>query len=85
MLVGLKLIVQPAVTAVMALVVLRMPAIWSSTAILLSALPTGTGPFMLATHYRFESAVSARAILLSTLFSVATVTGLLMLLLGPTL
>lgn len=79
-LIGIKLLVQPAVTALMALVLLRMEPVWSSAAILLAALPTGTGPFMLATHYRLDSGVSARATLLSTLLSVATVTALLIVL-----
>jgi len=79
-LVAIKLLVQPAVTALVALVVLKMDPVWSSAAILLAALPTGTGPFMLATHYQFDSALSARAILVSTILSVATLTGILLLL-----
>lgn len=41
-------------------------------AVLLSALPTGTGPFMLAGFYRREPAVASRTILFSTLASIGT-------------
>ena len=77
-LLGLKLVVQPAITALVALS-LHMPPVWASAAILLTALPTGTGPFMLATHYRLDSALPARTILLSTIVSTLTVTAVLML------
>ncbi len=72
-LVALKLLLQPALTAVLAFVVFPMPAPWSHAALLLSALPIGTGPFMLAKLYDREAAVTSRAILLSTVLSVATI------------
>ena len=74
-LVGLKLLAQPAVTLGFAWLV-PMPAAWFDAALLLSALPTGTGPFMLANHYGREAAVTSRAILVSTVLSVATVSAL---------
>ncbi|WP_198350914.1 AEC family transporter [Flavisphingomonas formosensis] len=73
----LKLAVQPAVTAVVALWIFRMPTLWANAAILLGALPTGTGPFMLAELYNRDTGVSARAILWSTALSVVTITVLL--------
>lgn len=75
-LVALKLIVQPAITAVCALWVFSMPPIWAKAAILLGALPTGTGPFMLAKLYDREAAVTSRVILLSTTLSILTVSAL---------
>lgn len=72
-LVGLKLLLQPALTAVLAFGVFRMPPLWSHTALLLSALPTGTGPFMLAKLYDRDAAPTAAAILVSTLLSVVTI------------
>jgi predicted permease len=41
--------------------------------LLLSALPIGTGPFMLAKLYDREAAATSRAILLSTLLSLVTI------------
>ncbi len=75
-LVALKLLLQPALTAFLAFVVFPMPAAWSHAALLLSALPIGTGPFMLAKLYDREAAVTSRAILLSTVLSVATISAL---------
>ncbi|GAB3627864.1 malonate transporter [Pandoraea terrae] len=72
-LVGLKLIFQPAITAWLAFRVFDLPALWSHSALLLAALPIGTGPFMLAQLYEREAAVASRAILLSTIGSVVTV------------
>lgn len=76
-LVTIKLLVQPALTAWLAFVVFELPPLWASAALLLSALPTGTGPFMLAEYYRREAALSARVVLLSTLGSLATLSACL--------
>ena len=46
-------------------------------AVLLAALPTGTGPFMLAEFYRREADVTSNVILVSTVASVLTVSGYL--------
>jgi hypothetical protein len=72
-LVGLKLIVQPAVTALLAFYVFRMPAVWSHSAVLLSALPIGSGPFVLANLYGLQANVTSGAILVSHLCSVLTI------------
>ena len=68
-----KLLLQPAVTAVLAFHVFTMPPIWAWTAVLMSALPIGTGPFMLAQMYGRDARVTSRAILVSTVASVLTV------------
>ncbi|MDE8344564.1 MAG: AEC family transporter [Acidocella sp.] len=75
-LVTLKLLVQPAITFVLAFRVFEMPVMWAHTALVLSALPIGTGPFMLAKLYDREAAVTSRAILVSTVISVVTVSAL---------
>ncbi|CAB3912347.1 hypothetical protein LMG3410_04902 [Achromobacter aegrifaciens] len=68
-----KLLLQPAVTAVLAFYVFAMPPVWAWTAVLMSALPIGTGPFMLAQMYGRDARVTSRAILVSTVASVLTV------------
>jgi predicted permease len=68
-----KLLLQPLVTAFLAFRVFELPPLWANSALLLSALPTGTGPFMLASFYGREGALVARVILLTTLGSLATV------------
>ena len=76
-LVGIKLIGQPLITGVLAFKVFTLPTVWAQSAVLLSALPTGTGPFMLAEYYQREAGVISRAILYSTLGSLVTLAGLL--------
>jgi len=76
----LKLLVHPAITALLVLWIFRMPTLWSNAAILLAALPTGTGPFMLAELYNRETGIAARGILVSTIISVLSITLLLALL-----
>jgi hypothetical protein len=68
-----KLLLQPAVTALLAFQVFSMPPLWAWTAVLMSALPIGTGPFMLAQMYGRDARVTSRAILVSTVLSVVTV------------
>ena len=70
--VALKLLVHPLIVAILVLGVFRIDPLWAWCAILAAALPVGTGPFMLAHLYQQDSAVSARAILISTLISVVT-------------
>lgn len=79
-LVALKLVVQPLLTWLIAFVLLDLPPLWAHAALLLSALPTGTGPFMLAEYYRRDAARVSRSILLSTLGSLASLSLLLVLL-----
>ena len=57
--------------------VFAMPALWAHAAVLLGALPTGTGPFMLAKLHDREAAVTSQVILLSTICSVVTTSLLL--------
>ncbi|MBD1551213.1 AEC family transporter [Pseudomonas typographi] len=71
-LVLIKLVGQPALTAFLAYRVFSLPPLWAHSALLLSALPTGTGPFMLAEYYQREAGVVSRSILLSTLCSLLT-------------
>jgi predicted permease len=75
-LVGLKLLFQPAVTALLAVYVFNVPPAWSRPAVLLSALPIGSGPFTIAKLYGLQPGVTSGAILASHVVSVATVSAL---------
>ena len=79
-LVLLKLIVQPALTWYFAAVVFELEPLWVYSALLLSALPTGTGPYMLAEFYGREGSRVSRVVLLSTLGSLVTLSVCLYLL-----
>ena len=74
--VAMKLFLHPAVAWGLAWLV-GLPPLLGHIAVVLAALPTGTGPFMLAEYYRREAGVTARAILLSTILSVFTVSAYL--------
>ena len=69
---ALKLAGQPLATAALLLLV-PLPPLWAPAAVLLAALPTGTGPFMVAQLYARDVALAARVILLSTLLGLGTV------------
>ena len=72
-----KLIAQPALTWWLAVRVFSVPASSAQMAVLLAALPTGTGPFMLAEFYRREAHVTSRTILYSTLASLASLSAVM--------
>jgi malonate transporter len=72
-LVSLKLILQPGVTALLAFYVFKMPPLWSHSAVILSALPIGSGPFTIAKLYGLEAGVTSGSILASHVFGVITV------------
>jgi len=77
---GVKLLGQPALTWALAML-LAVPPRLAVMATLLAALPTGTGPFMLAELYKRPAAVTSAVILISTLASLVTLP-LVMWLLG---
>ena len=79
-LVGLKLVVQPLITWYLAFEVFDRPPLWAYSALLLSALPTGTGPYMLAEFYGREGSRVSRVVLYSTLGSLLTLSLILLLL-----
>lgn len=79
-LVALKLIIQPLIVWYFAFYVFDLPELWAKSAVILSALPTGTGPFMLAELYRKGSGIASRTIFLSTVFGIVTVSVLLTIL-----
>lgn len=74
---AIKLIAQPLLVAWLALSVFEMDYELAMMAILLAALPTGTGPFMLAEYYRREAVTTAQTVLFSTVLSLVTLTLLL--------
>ncbi|SNB77181.1 hypothetical protein SAMN07250955_11637 [Arboricoccus pini] len=73
LLVGFKLVLQPIATWVLATTVFGLSPLLAHTAVLLAALPTGTGPFMLAEFYGREAGVTSNVVLASTIASVLTI------------
>lgn len=79
LLVGTKLVVHPVVTWLLATQVFDLATPLVHAAVLLAALPTGTGPFIVAEFYGREAGVTSRVILVSTIVSLVTVTAYLTL------
>lgn len=75
----LKLILHPLVCYVVLSWIGDFSEIWLFSAVLLAALPTATNVFVLAQQYHVWVERASASILLTTCFSVVTVTGLLYL------
>ncbi|HTH94909.1 MAG TPA: AEC family transporter [Rhodocyclaceae bacterium] len=73
-----KLIVMPLMAWFVAACLFKLPPATAQAAVLLAALPTGTGPFMLAELYRREARATSQTILLSTVGSFVTLSIILL-------
>jgi predicted permease len=71
-LVTLKLLVQPLVTAMLAVYAFGLTDLDAQLVVILSALPTGTGAFMLADVYKRDLEVTSTTIMVSTVASALT-------------
>ena len=67
-----KLIIQPLVAWLIADPIWDIPTLWGRVVVILAALPTGTGPFMLAQYYNADSRIISRVVLLTTVGSLLT-------------
>lgn len=74
-----KLLLQPLLVWLLATQVFALPTPLVHAAVLLAALPTGTGPFMLAEFHRREAATTAATVLGTTVLSLLSVTAYLAL------
>lgn len=71
-LVSLKIVVQPFITALLAVYAFGLTGMDAQLVVILSALPTGTGAFMLADVYKRDLEVTSTTIMLSTILSALT-------------
>jgi predicted permease len=71
-LVSLKLLLQPMITALLAVYAFGLTGMDAQLVIILSALPTGTGAFMLADLYNRDVEVTSTTIMVSTILSALT-------------
>lgn len=76
----LKLVFQPIITAWLAFGVMDMEPMWAASAVIMAALPTGALAFVLAQRYGIYTQRSTAVIMISTVVSVVTLTVLLNLL-----
>ncbi len=77
---GMKLVIQPLITAGLAFKVLALDPNSASAAVILSALPVGSLLFVLAQQYRIYVHRATSVILVSTVMSLATLSVLFVLL-----
>jgi malonate transporter len=78
MVVSLKVLLQPLIVAVLAFGVFQLEDhLWASVAVLLAAQPAGANPYLFATRYNTNVALASNAVLVSTLVSVFTLSGVL--------
>lgn len=68
-----KLILQPGLTALAFFWMLPVDPLWAKVAVLMAALPTGAGSFVLAQAYGIYVLRTSSVILLSTVLSVVTI------------
>ena len=78
----LKLVVHPLLVWVVAVPLLGLDGLWVDVAVMLAAMPTAVNTYLFAERYRAAPRVAARTVLLSSLFAVLTVSGLIVLLQG---
>jgi predicted permease len=76
-LVGIKLVALPLATWLLAVELFGVSSFHAQIAVLMAALPTGTGPFMLAEFYGRDALVASRTVLWSTVLSLLSLTVLL--------
>lgn len=67
-----KLIIQPIIAWLIAGPLLGLPSLWVNGAVILAAMPTGTGPYMLAQYYMADGRVISRVVLVTTVGSLLT-------------
>lgn len=71
-LVVMKLVIHPLIVFVLAFCLFELPPVSLLCAVTLAALPTGTGPFMLAESYNRNPSSTSQSILFSTALSPLT-------------
>lgn len=69
---AMKLLLQPVLTAALIFYFFPMDQLWTNVAVLMAALPTGSGSFVMAQAYGIYVARTSSVILISTLLSVLT-------------
>jgi predicted permease len=78
-LVLVKLVVHPLVVWILAVPVFGLEGLWVAVAVTMAAMPSGINVYLFGARYDAAPGVAARTVLLSTLFSVGTLSALLYL------
>ncbi len=78
-LVALKMLLQPLLVGVLTLVVFPIDPLWAAVAVLAAGMPTAVNTFVLAEQIHSGQRIASAAIWLSTLVTIFSQTGLLLL------
>jgi predicted permease len=70
--IGFKMVLQPALVAVLAFGVFDLEPLWGAVAVMTAALPVGINAFIFAEQYKSGVAFISSAILISTVLAVIT-------------
>ncbi len=79
---ALKLVLHPLLVWILAVPVFRLDGIWVPVAVTMAAMPTGINAYLFGARYEAAPGVAARTVLLTSLFSVGTIS-LVLLIFGP--
>jgi len=69
----LKAVINPILTFVLVTYAFVMEPLWSQAAVILSAMPVGTNPYVIAQQYNVHVKTVSPTIVISTVMSVVTV------------
>lgn len=78
--VGLKMLVQPLLVAILAFGIFHIDPLWAAVAVMMAAMPVGINTYIFAQKYQACVAPVSSAIVLSTLLAVFTLSALLVVL-----
>ena len=71
-LVGLKMLLQPALVALLAFGVFHIQPLWATVAVMAAAMPTGVNTYVLAEQYQSGRQIASAAILISTILAIGS-------------
>jgi predicted permease len=76
----IKLVAHPLLVWLLAVPILGLEGLWVTVAVLMAAMPSGINAYLFAARYEAAPGIAARSVLLTTVFSVGTISLLLYLL-----
>jgi hypothetical protein len=71
-LVSLKMLLQPALVALLAFGVFDIQPLWATVAVMAAAMPTGVNTYVLAEQYQSGRQIASAAILISTILAIGS-------------
>ena len=76
-LVALKCLLFPALVFAATALVFELPPVWTATAVLIAAMPSGVNAYLFANRYKSGEALASTSIVLSTAFSIISIPAIL--------